>query len=301
MEFTYRTELVQQLVDLAIIDLDSIELYSRSTRDDPKQTVWRCKKSGVIFLEPPGNHEKSEESDDLSYWGVEQRASFLVNSEDDDDRRFELIRASIENARYLDIGTGLGGILDKVSGIVEKVVAVEPQKAARQTLCNLNYAVFEDIAHIEDSKFDLITLFHVFEHLHNPLEMLRQIRSKMTAEGKLVIEVPHAEDALLSFYNCDEFKQFTLWSDHLVLHSKQSIQTMLVSAGFVVDSLEGHQRYDLANHQYWLSHGKPGGHNIWRSVFSQEACLEYAKSLESKGMSDTLIVVASLKNNYECK
>ncbi|MEP7702963.1 class I SAM-dependent methyltransferase [Paraglaciecola sp. 25GB23A] len=297
MEFTYHTALVQQLVDLNIIDVGSVELYSHETRDDPEQVVWRCNRSGLIFLEPNENNHNSTNGDDLSYWGVEQRANFLLNSEDDDNRRFHLIANYLDNAHYLDIGTGLGGILDKVNGLAKKVVAIEPQNAARQILKNLNYEVYGNIKEVVDRKFDLVTLFHVFEHLHNPLDVLRQIRNRMNTAGKLIIEVPNANDALLTLYKSQDFKRFTLWSEHLILYTQQSLQILLNSAGFLVEKIEGHQRYDLANHLYWLSHGKPGGHKIWSTNVSQEAKDSYASSLYTQGLSDTLVLTARLDSS----
>lgn len=295
MGFTYCTKLVQQLFDLSIIDLDCVELFSNSTRDDPNQTVWRCKKSGVIFLEP---REKLGNGDDLSYWGVGERGKFLSETKGDDDRRFQLIYPYLASAKYLDIGTGLGGILDRSTALCEAISAVEPQYAARKILQELGYQVYADISELEESNFDLITLFHVFEHLHDPMLMLKKIREKLKLGGTLLIEVPHANDALLTLYKSDAFKQFTLWSEHLVLHTQKSITAMLESAGFAVDIVQGEQRYSLANHQYWLSHGKPGGHNVWRNKFTQDAQARYRDSMIKNNLSDTLIVTAQVNAGF---
>ena len=43
-------------------------------------------------------------------------------------------------------------------------------------------------------KFDLITMFHCFEHLPRPLEFLIKIKSFLKENGKIIIEVPHARD-----------------------------------------------------------------------------------------------------------
>ncbi len=37
-------------------------------------------------------------------------------------------------------------------------------------------------------------------------------------------------------------------------------QAFLRNAGFVVEKVNGYQRYPLANHVAWLVEGKPGGH-----------------------------------------
>ena len=77
-------------------------------------------------------------------------------------------------------------------------------------------------------------------------------------EGTLVVEVPHARDFLITQLQCESFTNFSLWSQHLVLHTRDSLQKLLSAAGFVDIHIIGVQRYGLANHLTWLSEGKPG-------------------------------------------
>lgn len=289
----FQSKLVNQLIDLNIIQPEKVELYSPTTRDNPGQQVWRCSQSGVIFLDSK-TESKKDRVNDLSYWGVDERAKFLLQSKEDDDRRAELIASFLPSANYLDIGTGLGGILDRSVGLCKSIVAVEPQFAARNTLKKLNYQVFGDIVEVDQTDFDLVTMFHVFEHLHQPLNILSEVKKRLSSSGSLIIEVPHAKDILLDKYRCDSFKSFTLWSEHLVLHTKESLRTMLNAAGFIVESIDGVQRYDLANHLYWLAKGLPGGHDIWKGDFSSVAKHEYALSLINNNKSDTIVAKASL-------
>ena len=50
-------------------------------------------------------------------------------------------------------------------------------------------------------KFDLITMFHVLEHLENPLDDLRYLSSNLTEDGRFVIEVPNILYQDMSFKN----------------------------------------------------------------------------------------------------
>jgi 2-polyprenyl-3-methyl-5-hydroxy-6-metoxy-1,4-benzoquinol methylase len=58
---------------------------------------------------------------------------------------------------------------------------------------------------IEDAGegYDLITAFHVAEHLPDPIAMLRKLATRLSNRGRLVIEVPSSEDALLTVYESD--------------------------------------------------------------------------------------------------
>ena len=48
-----------------------------------------------------------------------------------------------------------------------------------------------------DKKFDIITMFHVLEHIPYQIETLKVLKSKLKNKGKIIIEVPHAEDFLI--------------------------------------------------------------------------------------------------------
>ena len=88
----------------------------------------------------------------------------------------------------------------------------------------MGYNVHASIEDAEQNFFDVVTMFHVFEHLKNPIETLKSIRGKMAIGAKIIIEVPHANDFLISFLDNDKFKSFTFWSEHLILHTRKSFR-----------------------------------------------------------------------------
>jgi len=108
----------------------------------------------------------------------------------------------------------------------------------------------------------------------------------------LIVEVPHANDFLISFLNLQAFKEFTFWSEHLILHTRQSLEIFLREAGFKNIRIQGFQRYPLANHLHWLAKGKAGGHKHWHHLQTDELNRAYASMLASLDKTDTLIAVA---------
>lgn len=136
-------------------------------------------------------------------------------------------------------------------------------------------------------------MFHVFEHLVNPLEELKKLHTKMSDNSRIIIEVPHANDFLLSFLENESFKKFTFWSEHLILHTRLSLQIYLEKAGFKNIVISGFQRYPLANHVHWLSEKKPGGHNIWDFLRTDALDCAYSEMLSNIDKNDTLIAYAS--------
>ena len=91
-----------------------------------------------------------------------------------------------------------------------------------------------------------------------PLKRCLVIKQRIVP-GLIFIEVPHANDFLLTNLANDEFKQFTLWSQS-TLHTRESLRRLLEFVGFEEIYIEGLQRYPLSNHLNWLVNGEAGGH-----------------------------------------
>ena len=165
------------LVDLGISSLNSyVQIHDR-VRDSDSIQVNQCKKSGVIFLSKSDHIDSThyEEMDEYSYWGAEDRNSAIAGSLTDLDRRSDQIRNIIANKNWLDVGTGVGGILDRLTKYAKRTWAVEPQEGARQSLLKAGYEAYSSIDDVLGEDNQVVTLFHVFEHLTEPLESLKQL------------------------------------------------------------------------------------------------------------------------------
>ena len=142
--------------------------------------------------------------------------------------------------------------------------------------------------------YDLITAFHVIEHLAEPRAMLTSLAGSLAPNGWLIIEVPSAHDILLALYDCDAFQRFTYWSQHLFLFNPSTLKTLVRQAGLRMVALQHYQRYPISNHLHWLSSGKPGGHQRWSFIDTPELTHAYASTLAALGMTDTLIAYVEL-------
>ena len=74
--------------------------------------------------------------------------------------------------------------------------------------------------------------------------------------------MPSAHDKLLTVSNLKEFRDFTMWSEHLILHTSQSLKKFIKLAGGKKINIKFYQRYNLANHFGWLIDRLPGGHDF---------------------------------------
>lgn len=210
---------------------------------------------------------------------------------EDNARRSKVFKPYIKGKRWLDFGSGLGGMLDEMAGAAESTVGLEPNEERAHFCRSKGHEIVGSIEDIADNSLDCITVFHTFEHLTDPIGTAEDLRRKLRPGGTLICEVPHARDALIHTYDCDAFKKFTFWSEHLVLHTRQSLASLLRCAGFNNIEVSGLQRYPLANHLYWLAKGAPGGQAHWSFLVSETLDHEYEAQLSKIDRTDTIFAV----------
>lgn len=215
---------------------------------------------------------------------------------EDDHRRFSQFNSKIIGKKWLDFGCGAGGVLRLGKNTAAEASGLEIQPGPRQYLNANGIKCFEDVSELPNNYYDLVTMFHVFEHLSNPIKVLKNLSAKLVSGGTLIIEIPHANDALLNLYNFDPFKDFTFWSEHLILHTRESISRFIQHCSDLnLNTIQGFQRYPLSNHLHWLAKSLPGGHEKWAFIDSPSLNEAYSKSLQSIDQTDTLIAYISKK------
>lgn len=94
----------------------------------------------------------------------------------DSQRRFDYLKSDIKGKSLLDFGCWYGGFLLKAIEICSDVAGVELEDHARKQIRAKGIHVEKDINAFE-KKYDFITLFHVLEHLPNPIEYLTLFKS----------------------------------------------------------------------------------------------------------------------------
>ncbi len=136
--------------------------------------------------------------------------TWLKETEWDDRRRFEMFKAALTNKRLLDFGCGAAGFLQLARGMATSVTGIELEVRVREYWAGK----IDIVPNVESAGegYDLITAFHVVEHLSDPRAMLSSLASLLRPKGRMIVEVPSAEDALLTLYDCDAFQHFTYWS-----------------------------------------------------------------------------------------
>tara|TARA_B100000767_G_scaffold256380_1_gene263403 strand:- start:331 stop:1212 length:882 start_codon:yes stop_codon:yes gene_type:complete len=285
----------RDLQTLGLASKNSIEKFSECTRDCQELSVWRDNTSGVIFI------KDFYVGDDLYFSGthVEQSKSILKRSTFEDKldctRRLRDFQKFYYDKIVCEIGFGDGEFMKGASPYSKEFRGVELNDSSLTESRKKGFITEDDLSKFDENYFDTIMLFHTFEHFPDPINKLSQAMRHLRKGGKLIIEVPHAGDFLLrDDVACEAFKRHTLWSQHLILHTRYSLSAMLKYAGFQDISIQGIQRYPLSNHLHWLTNGKPGGHVSSLSAIDNDYLnSSYQESLTRIDATDTIIAIAT--------
>jgi len=266
-----------------------------SVRDNSDLDVLVCNNCSLVFLSSFSHISKDfyinsgmhEEKINLEEW--------IKETSIDDERRLSFLKKHIENKSIFDFGCGNGNFLLKAKKYAKYVAGIELESAFMSYFKENELNVAGNIAQI-NKKFDFITMFHVLEHLTDPIQELINIKGFLNKNGQVIIEVPNSEDALIKLYDCEAFENFTYWSCHLFSFNTSTLMKIAEKAGMKVNYIKQIQRYPLANHMYWLKEGKPGGHKLLSFLDSEKLNVEYASVLEALGCCDTLLASLSFNN-----
>ena len=266
----------------------TFKIRKGQVRDEPDIDVLECGHCGLVMLSSL-EHIQSGFYEDSGMHGSEPAPmkSWLKDTDWDDLRRFELLKPMLSNKKLLDFGCGAGGFLIKSQQLADSVEGIELELRVSEYWQN-QITIHKNIDSA-GTGYDLITAFHVVEHLPDPAAILKALAAKLSKNGRMVIEVPNSEDALLTLYDSETFQRFSYWSQHLFLFNSETLRRLAELVGLHIVAIQQYQRYPLSNHLHWLSQGKPGGHHKWAFLDSPELKTAYASTLAQMGKCDTLI------------
>ena len=133
----------------------------------------------------------------------------------------------------LDVGCGNGSFLSLARTCGWSVVGLDPDPMAVVNAARQGLTVHEGgIEHFDGQAelFDVITLNHVIEHLHEPVEVLKRCYALLKPGGQLWMETPNID----SFGHARFQKNWRGLETprHLVLFNRSSLKIMFMNAGF---------------------------------------------------------------------
>ena len=103
----------------------------------------------------------------------------------------------VPKGRLLDVGCGVGYFLETAKQIDMDGYGVLPGEFDRGLAEKNELKIFQGElieAKYPNNYFDVITLNHVFEHIHNPAETLEELHRILKPDGSLIIAIPQSRN-----------------------------------------------------------------------------------------------------------
>ena len=153
----------------------------------------------------------------------------------------------LDSFKVLDVGAGEGGFIQtlKANLNLSSVWAIEPSLSAKKidadTVLELN--VEGSLDQLPNQYFDLVIFNDVLEHLEDPWNVLKRIKSCLAENGEIIISVPNFlfihtfKRVLLGDFRYEDFG--VMDKTHLRFYTKKSLIRMLNECGYRVEYIEG--------------------------------------------------------------
>jgi len=149
-------------------------------------------------------------------------------------RKLSLINSfKTETKNILDVGAGTGDFLNVCKNNGWNTVGVEPSIDAINIAAQKGIFLEENLGKIQNKKFDVITLWHVLEHVEMLSDYILKLKELLSDNGRLVIAVPNHKS-----YDALHYKEFWAAFDvprHLWHFSQTSIHKIFSTEEMIVE------------------------------------------------------------------
>lgn len=169
-----------------------------------KETFMLCKCSNcqLLFTNPrpykdqidpyynfPEYFSHEDKAKNITQWIYQIVRNYSIS------KKVQFLKQLKKKGSLLDYGCGTGEFLKIAKGKGWKVVGIEPNpKARKQANIKLQNKVKGSIEEIKkESTFDIITLYHVLEHIHDLRKTIKRILVHLKSEGYIIIAIPNYE------------------------------------------------------------------------------------------------------------
>jgi 2-polyprenyl-3-methyl-5-hydroxy-6-metoxy-1,4-benzoquinol methylase len=172
----------------------------------------------------------------------------------DEVKMRSILRCSPEPpTSYLDVGCGDGrylGVLARKGLPHEDLHGLELDGATVDRLRSQGFQVHqervEDTQQFAPEMFDLITIFHVIEHVGSPSQVLRRLADWLRPGGVLAVETPNVDSLDARLFAAGTWGGFHI-PRHWHLFQRSTLARLLESVGLVLKAV----RYQ-PGHAFWM-------------------------------------------------
>ncbi len=177
--------------------------------------IWRCDNCSLRFTQDApdankiGDYYKSENyiSHSNISKGIINRLYQVIRKKTLRQKRKLIFKLTHKKSgELLDVGSGTGAFVNEMKENGWRVVGLEPDPGARriaQEVFNCELKNVHELFRLPANSFDVITLWHVLEHVHDLQNYLRHLKNLLRQDGRLIIAVPN-----YTSYDASVYKEY---------------------------------------------------------------------------------------------
>jgi len=105
-----------------------------------------------------------------------------------------------QKGRLLDIGAGTGDFLSVAKNDGWQTIGVEPSERAKSIAKNKGVSFVEETSELENQSFDVISMWHVLEHVPDLDKQIKELKRLLKPTGTLIIAVPNFKSFDAKYY-----------------------------------------------------------------------------------------------------
>lgn len=175
-------------------------------------TLCRCADCTLLFTNPrPTEEEIGPYYDFKEYYSHEDQVQNFTQwlyqkvRKSSIQRKVGLIDSLVKGGFLLDYGCGTGEFLQEAKKQQWTIRGIEPSDKARSQAVNkLTTEVLSTLDELPELEaYDVITLFHVLEHIHSLRKTVKKLVNHLKSNSYMVIAVPNPESTDARHYTSD--------------------------------------------------------------------------------------------------
>ncbi len=218
---------------------DSKNIFKKSDVKDYFLTqeifpLWECKDCHLIFTNPrPEDEDLGRYYESPDYLSHDTKSSgalgklYQILRNINIKQKYKIVSELIGTGKILDIGCGTGELLHYFQKQKWECIGVEPNASARgfaRKHYHLKVEKEQGLQNLPATYFDVISMWHVLEHVPNVNERMIEIKRILKKEGYLIIALPN-----ITSWDANLYKDYWAGLDvprHLYQFSPQAFRNM---------------------------------------------------------------------------
>ncbi|MBW8050583.1 MAG: class I SAM-dependent methyltransferase [Cytophagales bacterium] len=181
--------------------------------------------------------------------------------------KLSLINSLTKKGNLLDFGCGTGHFLNTCQQAGWNITGYEPDKKANSIAAVLTgKSIYQTINSIETTQtYDVITLWHVLEHIHDLDTTMKFLFTKIAAHGSVIIAVPNHNS-----WDTKHYKEYWAGYDvprHLYHFTPETMKKLVEKHGFKINKTIP-MKFDAYYVSILSEKNKYGTYNIFKSIIN---------------------------------